>query len=144
MALLLKNIRLRLPFPNQKLAEFRRAKSKPFTGFVDGDIINSILRDREGLNLNKVWEFVQGKQTRGKADDQQVCVLVKCTGSDMGISLVKKCLLTILQRLVGSSASSSSSSISSSSFSPSLTKSVSPKYFHSNNAPSLAMVYIVS
>lgn len=45
VALLLKDVGFRLPFPYQELAELGGAKGEPFSGFVDGDEVYVVLGD---------------------------------------------------------------------------------------------------
>lgn len=110
MALLLEDVRLRLPLPHQQLAVFGRPKCEPLARLVDRHDIDVALRDTEQsrsvtanmegsaripqkMNHVELRQVIKSEKAVGEAHHQQIGLSMKRCTVDLGIVLHEEVLL---------------------------------------------------
>ena len=87
MSLLLQDVRLGLPFPDEQLSQLGRAKGKPLARLVHGNKVDVVLRYAEILYLGKVWQLVDEEEAVGEACHQELRLGMELGAGNVSIVL---------------------------------------------------------
>ena len=93
VALLLDDVRLGLPLPDQELAKLRGAKCEPLARLVDRDMVDAVLRNAESVDAVEVGELIKTKDARREADNQKVRLAVE--GGALNLCVVLQKVVTV-------------------------------------------------